>query len=156
MDVDSCNAWSGVWFGTPARGHGNEPWTSSKGMFLCRWICHVDGDFSTFRAPDVILKTSRTNRPLTLCISFILAAGVVFLGHVLVTGQIEPQPTKSGVFSMELATFVFLLGGFISSEVLKISHGHAKGLNFHEIFLVLFSLAGSLSIYVAVIQFLGK
>jgi hypothetical protein len=83
---------------------------------------------------------------------------VAFATHYMVTGHLEPEPTRKGIFSMEVTAFVFLLAAFGSGEVVKIArsreHDQHVGLTLGDVGLVLLSLLGSLGIYVWISQFM--
>jgi hypothetical protein len=93
----------------------------------------------------------------------ILAVVIILVVEKMIVPVDNFAPTKRGMFSLEVAVLFVLIGSYVYAEVLhgleflrrkKPPGGVHIGLNFRDVFLILLSLAGSLSIYLAVIRML--
>jgi Zn-dependent protease len=93
----------------------------------------------------------------------VVAVIIIVLIKLLVSPHGELMPSQKGIFSLEVAALFLLFGAFVLGEFSHIfermlaprrtTTRTSHGLGFGDVALVLVSLAGSLLIYFACIQF---
>ena len=97
-------------------------------------------------------------------LGFILALAIVGIIHWLLVGDVNiGSDTNKVILSLEVGAFVCLMATFVLGELFKIAEtvlpGHNDstldvGLTWHDTFIVLGTLLGSLLIYKAITYFL--
>lgn len=92
---------------------------------------------------------------IQLLISFGIALVFVIGMHKIVVGQLIPEPSARGIFSMELAVFVLLLTSYIVTEIQTLLGPRTNHLRFRNIFFLLVAFFGSGAIYAALTKIIG-
>ena len=94
-------------------------------------------------------------------IGLVIALAIVGIIHRLLVGQVNiGSNTNKVILSLEVVAFVCLMATFVLGELFKIAesvtpgHDIDIGLTWHDTFIVLGTLLGSLLIYKAVTYFL--
>jgi drug/metabolite transporter (DMT)-like permease len=93
---------------------------------------------------------------LQLAFGLGIAAGLFAVIHYIVGGDISRDPTPKGLFSMEIAIFVILLGSFVAAEIRSFSDSakpHEPRLR--NIFFLLVAFLGSGGVFMILVMLLN-